>query len=257
VNRSTLRSTLPARTPRPLRTRALAVTAAACGALLLTAVPASAHVHATPDSTAADGYSVVTFRVPNESDTAATTSVRVSLPADHPFSYVAVRPVAGWSAVVEEAALPAPVELDGTTLTKAPLSITWTADPGAPGIGVGQFEEFEANVGPLPGAGTRVVLPTVQTYADGEVANWTEVAPEGAEEPESPAPEFTTTAAAADGHGGGTHAAAATGAGSGADSGSGSGSGSGSDSLARGLAGGGLVLGLAALLVALLRRRRA
>jgi uncharacterized protein YcnI len=245
MNRSTLRSTLPTHLP----TRALAVAATACGAVLLAAPSASAHVHAVPDTTAADGYSVVTFRVPNESGTAATTSVRVSLPADHPFSYVAVRPVAGWSAVVEEAALPAPVELDGTTLTKAPSSITWTADPGTAGIGVGQFEEFEANVGPLPDAGTRVLLPTVQTYADGEVADWSEVAAPGAEEPESPAPEFTTTRPEAEDAHGGTHEAAADGAP--ADPGPAA------DPLARGLAGGGLLLGLAALLGVLLRRRRA
>ena len=245
MNRSTLRSTLPA--------RALAVTATAAGAALLAASPAAAHVHAVPGTTAAGGYGVVTFRVPNESDTAATTSVRVSLPADHPFAHVAVRPVPGWSATVAEGPLPAPVEQDGTTLTKAPLSITWTADPGSAGIAVGQFEEFEANVGPLPAAGTRVVLPTVQTYADGEVANWTEVAAEGAAEPEDPAPEFTTTAAAEDGRDAAEdgHDAAAHGEPTAA-----TGQDRGADPVARALAGAGLALGLAALLVVLLRRRR-
>ncbi|GAB3461697.1 YcnI family protein [Kineococcus endophyticus] len=246
------RSTLP--------TRALAVTLAtavtACGALVLAAVPASAHVHADPSSTAAGGYSVVTFRVPNESDSSATTSVRVSLPTDHPLTYVATKPVPGWVATVTKGALPKPVTADGVTLTQAPLSITWTAQPGAAGIGVGQFEEFEVNVGPLPDAGTRVLLPAVQTYADGEVANWTDVAAAGAAEPEHPAPEFTTTAkASGDGDGddhaahGSTEAVSATSASTSQASGS--------DPVARGLAGGGLVLGLAALVLVLLRRRRA
>ncbi|WP_432563869.1 YcnI family copper-binding membrane protein [Kineococcus sp. SYSU DK003] len=237
-----MKTTLPA--------RALVVGAAACTATVLAAVPAAAHVHAVPDATAAGGYSVVTFRVPNESDTAATTSIEVALPTDHPFSYVATKPVAGWTAVVTEGALPAPVEDDGVTVTQAPLTITWTADPGTPGIAVGQFEEFEANVGPLPGEGTRIVLPTVQTYADGEVSSWTEVAEEGAGEPQSPAPEFTTTAASADEHGAATEhveeaqePAAAV-------------EGSDADPLARGLAGGALVLGLAALVIVLLRRQR-
>jgi uncharacterized protein YcnI len=233
-----------------LPTRALAISATACAAALLGASSASAHVHATPDTTAADGYSVVTFRVPNESDTAATTSVEVSLPTDHPFSYVAVRPVSGWNAVVTEGALPEPVEHDGATLTQAALTITWTAEPGTPGIAVGQFEEFEANVGPLPEAGTRVVLPTVQTYGDGEVSSWTEVADEGAEEPESPAPEFTTTSPSDDEHAVSGHEAAPT-----TDPAPTPG-GSGADPLARGLAGGGLVLGLAALVLVLLRRQR-
>ncbi|WP_380171240.1 YcnI family protein [Kineococcus sp. DHX-1] len=240
------RSTLP--------TRVLAVSATACAAVLLAAGPASAHVHADPSSTAAGGYSVVTFRVPNESDSSATTSVRVSLPTDHPLTYVATKPVPGWVATVTKGALPKPVTADGVTVTQAPLSITWTAQPGAAGIGVGQFEEFEVNVGPLPDAGTRVLLPAVQTYADGEVANWTDVAAAGAAEPEHPAPEFTTTAKA-DGDGddhaahGSTEAVSATS--------SGTSQASGSDPVARGLAGGGLVLGLAALVLVLLRRRRA
>lgn len=240
------RSTLPA--------RVLAVSATACGAVLLAAGPASAHVHADPSSTAAGGYSVVTFRVPNESDSSATTSVRVSLPTDHPLTYVATKPVPGWVATVTKGALPKPVTADGVTVTQAPLSITWTAQPGAAGIGVGQFEEFEVNVGPLPDAGTRVLLPAVQTYADGEVANWTDVAAAGAAEPEHPAPEFTTTAAeSGDGDGddhaahGSTEAVSAT-TSTAKDA---------SDPVARGLAGGGLVLGLAALVLVLLRRRRA
>jgi uncharacterized protein YcnI len=239
------RSTLP--------TRALAVTLTACGAVVLAALPASAHVHADPSSTAAGGYSVVTFRVPNESDSSATTSVRVSLPTDHPLTYVATKPVPGWVATVTKGALPKPVQADGVTVTQAPLSITWTAEPGAGGIGVGQFEEFEVNLGPLPDAGTRVLLPTVQTYADGEVANWTDVAAPGAAEPEDPAPEFTTTAKES-GDGDGDHAAHAS---TEAASATTSGTAKTSDPVARGLAGGGLVLGLAALVLVLLRRRRA
>jgi periplasmic copper chaperone A len=236
-----MRSTLPQ--------RVLAVSATACVATVLAAMPASAHVHANPDTTAAGGYSVVTFRVPNESDAAATTSVEVSLPTDHPFSYVAVKPVAGWTAVVTEGALPEPVEIDGATLTQAPLTITWTADAGTAGIGVGQFEEFEANVGPLPEEGTRIVLPTIQTYDDGEVSNWTEVADAGAAEPESPAPEFTTTAASDGEHAAAPHTAAEHTEATGATAEGGS------DPLARGLAGGALVVGLAALVIVLLRRQ--
>nr|WP_179756466.1 YcnI family protein [Kineococcus aurantiacus] len=224
--------------------------AAAVAVVVAAAAPASAHVHAVPDTTAADGYSVVTFRVPNESDTAATTSVVVQLPTDHPLTYVATEPVAGWTATVARGALPAPVDVDGVTVTKAPLTITWTADPGTPGLGVGQFAEFAAQVGPLPEAGTRVVLPTVQTYADGEVSDWADVAAPGAEEPEHPAPEFTTTARAGDDEHAATVASAPVAAQSAA------GPGQAADPLARGLAGGGLALGLAALVVVLLRRRR-
>lgn len=243
---STLRSTLPTR-------RLVGGLAGAAALLVAGALPASAHVHADPSTTAEGGYSVVTFRVPNESETAATTSVAVQLPTDHPFTYVATRPVPGWTAQVVEGALPAPVDVAGATVTQAPLTLTWTADAGTPGIAVGQFQEFEVNVGPLPEAGTRVLLPTVQTYDDGEVSRWTDVADEGAEEPESPAPEFDTTAAAADEHAG--HDAAATTEEATTATGAAAADGS-SDALARVLGGAGLVLGVAALVLALRRRSR-
>ncbi|WP_337062842.1 YcnI family copper-binding membrane protein [Kineococcus sp. G2] len=244
---STQRSTLPAR---------LLLPAAGAAALVLTsALPASAHVRALPDSTAAGSYSVVTLRVPNESDTAATTSLSVDLPTGTPFTHVAVEPVPGWTATVQEGALPEPVEVGGATITEAPLNVTWTADPGTAGIGVGQFQEFGLQVGPLPEAGTRVVLPAVQTYADGEVADWSQVADAGAEEPASPAPEFTVTAAQGD-----HHAAATTGTGAeaaAAPDGEAVAVVDGGDGAARALGAAGLVLGAAALVVALLRRRPA
>ncbi|WP_432502209.1 YcnI family copper-binding membrane protein [Kineococcus arenarius] len=253
--RSTLRSTLPARPSLPVRV--LVPAAGAAALLLASALPAGAHVRAVPDVTAAGSYSVVTFRVPNESDTAATTSLQVALPTGTPFTHVAVEPVPGWTATVQEGPLPEPVEVSGTTITQAPLSVTWTAEPGTAGIAVGQFQEFDLQVGPLPAQGTRVVLPAVQTYADGEVADWSQVADEGAAEPDSPAPEFTTTAAA--GHG--THASTAAGedataVAAAAPSGTSGTSGtSGADGTARALGAAGLVLGAAALVLALLRRR--
>ncbi|WP_432549075.1 YcnI family copper-binding membrane protein [Kineococcus arenarius] len=253
--RSTLRSTQPARPSLPVRALVPAVGAAAL--LLASALPAGAPVRAVPDVTAAGSYSVVTFRVPNESDTAATTSLQVALPTGTPFTHVAVEPVPGWTATVQEGPLPEPVEVSGTTITQAPLSVTWTAEPGTAGIAVGQFQEFDLQVGPLPAQGTRVVLPAVQTYADGEVADWSQVADEGAAEPDSPAPEFTTTTAAAgDGHG--THASTAAGEDAtavAAAAPSGTSGASGADGTARALGAAGLVLGAAALVLALLRRR--
>ena len=49
------------------------------------------------------------------------------------------------------------------------------------------------SAGPLPDAGTRLVLPAHQTYTDGTVVDWVDVAEEGGEEPAHPAPELTTT----------------------------------------------------------------
>ncbi|WP_454051343.1 YcnI family copper-binding membrane protein [Cellulomonas sp. Marseille-Q8402] len=149
-------------------------------------------MHVDPATTEAGAYAVLTVRVPNESATAATTQVSVDLPTDQPLTYVGVEPVPGWTATVEEGDLPEPVEVDGATLTRAPVRVVWTAD-GA-GIGDGEFQRFTISAGPLPAAGTDVVLPAHQTYSDGEVVDWDQLA-EGDAEPEHPAPVFTTTAA--------------------------------------------------------------
>ncbi|WP_263118211.1 YcnI family protein [Cellulomonas sp. RIT-PI-Y] len=178
------------------RTARLLATTAATGAVLaLTATAASAHVHITPDTTAAGSYAILTVRVPNESPDAATVGVTVDLPTDTPLTYVATEPVPGWTAEVITGALPEPVEVNGATLTQAPLQVVWTATDG--GIGDGEFQQFELSTGPLPEAGIDLVLPTHQAYSDGSVVDWDEVSTDGTE-PESPAPEFTTTAAVED-----------------------------------------------------------
>ncbi len=172
--------------------RAALTLAAATGVLLAAAPGASAHVRVVPDTTAAGSFAELTFRVPTESETAGTVGLRVELPTDTPLTSVRTRPVPGWTAVVERGALPAPVDRDGATLTEAPLAVVWTADPGTE-VGPGEYQTFAISVGPLPEAGTEVLLPATQTYSDGEVVAWAdEPLPDG-EEPELPAPVLVTT----------------------------------------------------------------
>ena len=235
---TSLRRGAPARTP----VITAAATALAAGLLLAPAGAASAHVRVSADSTSAGGYAQLTFRVPTESDTAATTALRVVLPTGTPFTSVRTRPVPGWTAQVERGALPEPVDVAGATITEAPLAVTWTADPGAE-VGPGEYQEFAISVGPLPEAGTDVLLPAEQTYSDGEVVDWAEPTPAGGEEPELPAPVLTTTDATEGAVADDAVPAAAT-------------TTSGSDPSARWLGAGGLVLGAAALVVALVRGRR-
>lgn len=142
--------------------------------------------------------------------------------------------------------------MGGATLTRAPVRVVWTAD--GDGIGDGEFEEFALSVGPLPDAGTRLVLPAHQEYDDGEVADWDEVADGGAE-PEHPAPELTTTAAA-QGHGGHDAAGADTAADEAAASGDASVREPAADVPSRVLGALALAAGVAALVVALRTRRR-
>ena len=232
---------------RPSR-RSGRAAAAAAATLALVALPlgsASAHVTVQPESTAAGSYSVLTFRVPTESDTAGTTGLAVTLPTGTPFTSVRTEPIAGWEAEVVRGALPAPVDVQGTTVTEAPLQVVWTAQDGAQ-VPPGQFQRFTVQVGPLPAEeGTAVVLPAVQSYSDGEQVAWDQTTPEDGEEPEHPAPVLVTTAAAGQDHGSAEAEEEPAPTASGTD-----------DTTARLLGGGGLALGAGALVLSLVRGRR-
>src|SRR3954464_5875764 len=106
--------------------RSAAVAGTVAALTLGLAVPASAHVTVNPNTAVQGGYAKVTFRVPNESDTARTTKVEVNLPADAPFASVSLKPVAGWTMTAEKAKLAQPIEAHGAQLTDAVSKITWT-----------------------------------------------------------------------------------------------------------------------------------
>ncbi|MEW1943731.1 YcnI family protein, partial [Pseudarthrobacter sp. NPDC080037] len=116
------------------------------------------------------------------SPTAKTSKLEVSLPTDTPFTSVSVKPVEGWTAQVITTDLPKPVTVSGTTVTKAPTSVVWTADE-AHQLGQNQYQSFSLAVGTLPVEGTKVTLKAVQTYTDGNVVNWDEESAEGQPEP--------------------------------------------------------------------------
>lgn len=185
---------------RPLM---LAVTGlAAAGLALLPATLASAHVRVTPDNPTSGGYSALTFRVPNESDTAGTVKVAVELPQDTPFVSVSSKPVPGWTVTAPKEKLPTPYDHNGATITEAVQTVTWTAENGV-AVAPGQYQEFSLSVGPLPAPG-EIMIPATQTYSDGTVVAWDEPTPASGEEPERPAPVFEVLAAAggSDDHGG-------------------------------------------------------
>ena len=113
------------------------------------AAPAFAHVTAN-GTVQKGGYGVVTFRVPNEDDTAGTVAVTVNLPADHPFSSVRTTPIAGWTATPNEVTLNPPLkDDDGNAITKTVGSVTFKANPGTR-IGPGQYLDFPLSLGPFP-----------------------------------------------------------------------------------------------------------
>ncbi|WP_217552102.1 YcnI family protein [Streptomyces sp. GbtcB6] len=172
--------------------RAATVTAVTAASVLVAAGIASAHVTVHPESYAkgaTDG--VLTFRVPNEEDTASTTKVQVYLPTDHPVLGVLVTPQDGWTAKVTTTKLKTPVKTDDGTITEAASEITWTGGK----IGAGQYQDFDVAFGQLPEDTDQLTFKTLQTYSDGKVVRWIEEAQSGDDEPENPAPTLKLTAA--------------------------------------------------------------
>jgi uncharacterized protein YcnI len=149
---------------------------------LALAVPlaASAHVTIDDDTAEAGSYTLLTFKVPNESATATTSSITLTLPGDAPFASVSYVPVPGWSAELTRTTLPEPVMIGDTELTQAVTQVTWTAEPGHE-VGPGQLQLFPLSLGPVPDTDP-IVLPVDQTYTDGTVVSWSETG-EGAEHP--------------------------------------------------------------------------
>jgi len=215
------------------------------GVLLVLAAPlsASAHVSVDPGQAAAGSYAVITVKVPNESETASTSKVELSLPTDTPFTSVRYVPVAGWSAELVRTTLPEPVEVGEATVTEAVTSVVWTADAGSE-IAAGELQLFPISVGPVPDTGS-ISLPAEQSYTDGSVVSWSE---EG-DDAEHPAPVlYVNDAPAEDHHAGTTDDDAEVTAAAATDDGD--------DVLARILGIGGLVVGVVGVVLAVTARRR-
>ncbi|GLY02597.1 MULTISPECIES: YcnI family protein [Actinoplanes] len=179
-----------------LMKRAAAVSAVAAAFVLGVAGPAAAHVTVNPDSATQGGYAKVTFRVPNESDSASTTKLEINLPTDSPVGSVSLKPLQGWTAVAEKTKLATPVEVHGSPITEAVTKITWTAAAGSE-VKPGFFQEFDVSLGPLPTA-DQMVFKALQTYSDGTIVRWIDEPNADGTEPESPAPVLKLTAAGAE-----------------------------------------------------------
>lgn len=230
-------------TTSPRRRARLTAGGLALGAALVIAAPlaASAHVHVTPEDAAANASSRLTFSFSHGCDGAPTTALVFTVPE----GVDGVTPVfdAAWK--IERT-----LGDDGI-----PTQITYTAAaPVEDGLSASVAMDVIFNAST---ADTTVAFPVLQQCATGET-DWAEVAEDGTDphDLEAPAPLVAVGAAAdagADGHGhadSDDHAAAA-------DDHAAADSAAGSDPVARWLAGGALAAGVAALAVALLRRRRA
>ncbi|MER6467131.1 YcnI family copper-binding membrane protein [Streptomyces collinus] len=180
--------------------RIAAATAVAGTAVLALSGTAFAHVTVQPEGTAAKGgYAVVDFKVPNERDDASTTKVEVNFPADHPIASVMPQPLPGWKIDVTRSKLDKPLTMHGKKIDEAVTKVTWTAD--GKGVEPGYFQKFPLSVGTLPEDTDQLVFKAIQTYSNKEVVRWIEVAQDGQEEPENPAPVLELSAATGDHHG--------------------------------------------------------
>jgi uncharacterized protein YcnI len=212
---------------------------------------ASAHVTVSADGATSGGSDqIITFRAPTESDTASTTGLKVQLPTDTPIASVLVQPIAGWTSKETSVKLTKPIVTDDGDITEAVSEIDWSADAPANGIPPGQFQEFVIIAGQLPDASS-LTFKAIQTYSDGTQVNWIETqAPGSTADLDHPAPVLTLAPAAS-----GSGSATASSGSSTTPMASSNGASKGAATTGIVLGAIGAVLGAAALVLVLLRRR--
>ena len=182
--------------PRPLARLAVLGTAVATAlaASVVVAGSASAHVTVSSQDATPGGYGKITFRVPNESDTASTVALRIQVPQEAAMTSLRTQPLPGWTVTRTTSDLEAPLEFQGEEISSYVSVIEFRAEDGG-GIAPGEFQEFALSGGPFPEA-DELTIPAVQVYSDGNESAWIEPTVAGQEEPERPAPVLTLAAAA-------------------------------------------------------------
>ena len=229
----------------PLRHRTRIATGITAGIVLAVALPlaASAHVHVTPEEAASNGSTRLDFSFSHGCDGSPTTALIITIPDEAD----GVTPIidGAWTISAEEGD-------DGIPTQVTYTAVTPIADHYAASVGINV-------IFPESAKDAVVAFPILQQCADGST-DWSQIAEEGQTEDdlESPAPVVTVGAAAADEHG---HADAdADGDETDADVSGDHDEASASDTaapVALWLSGGALAISIAALAVALVRRRKA
>ena len=152
----------------------------------------SAHVTTDPESApkgAAD--QTITFRAPNEQDSANMVALKVQLPADHPIASVDPAAMPGWTASVKTTHLTTPIVTDDGSISDVPSEIDWTGGSVPPG----EFGQFTVLAMGLPKDADSLTFKAIQTYDNGQETAWIEVPEAGQSAPEHPAAVMALTAA--------------------------------------------------------------
>ena len=153
---------------------------------------AAAHVTVSPASLPqGTDDAILTFRVPNESTTAAVTGLKVQFPLTHPIVLVNPEAGSGWQVNVIKSVLPKPITTDDGTFTSTTSEIDWSGST----IPVGQFGEFNVLAQGVPSGTSQLVFKAIQTYSDGSVVSWIQIPSKAVPNPEHPAPIITLTKA--------------------------------------------------------------
>ncbi len=152
---------------------------------------AGAHVTVSPSALPqGTDDAILTFRVPNESATAAVTGLKIQFPLSHPIVLLNPESGSGWQVAVVKAALPKPVTTDDGTFTSTVSEIDWSGST----IPVSQFGEFNVLAQGIPTGTSELVFKAIQTYSDGTVVSWIEAPDKAVPDPAHPAPTIALTA---------------------------------------------------------------
>ncbi|HEY8582327.1 MAG TPA: YcnI family protein [Capillimicrobium sp.] len=164
------------------------ITAAALAGALAAPAAAAAHITATPDTAPAEGYSAFTLRVGHGCEDSPTTRLIVRMP-DQVLS-ATPEAVPGWAVTTKEGKLAQSYDSHGETITEGVRQVTWTGGPLDPH----EYLEFGLSVRFGGKPGDVAEFKTIQICEQGRTA-WIQPTVAGQEEPESPAPIVTLTAA--------------------------------------------------------------
>jgi uncharacterized protein YcnI len=162
------------------------VSFAAIAASMIVAGPVAAHI-TLATKTAAPGTSyMATFRVPHGCEGAATTAVRIKIPAG--VYDVKPAPKAGWKIETSSGKYEVPFTNKGTQMNEGVTQVSFTGG----NLPDGKTDEFVVSVSLADSlkAGTTLYFPIVQECEGGKVERWIEIPAAGkvADDYKAPAP---------------------------------------------------------------------
>jgi uncharacterized protein YcnI len=163
------------------------------------AIPASvlAHVSMKADTTASGAYSYAQFSVSHGCEEKATTKMEIQVPEE----VLSYKPQvhAGWDLETSVVKRDEPIKAAHGDITERVETVTYTAKTPLPD---GYLDVFGASIQwPEDADGDQLNFPVIQTCEGGLSNEWIDIAKEGEDEPENPAPFVTVSKADADEHG--------------------------------------------------------